>query len=97
MRRGLLIFLRMRIKEIHYSSRYTKSLKRCGLQRKLIERKIDDFIRNPFSKSLKTHKLSGKLEGYWSFSVNYHFRVIFYFIDENIVGFVDIGTHEIYK
>ena len=87
----------MKVKEIHYSSRYIKSLKRCGLQRKLIEKKINDFIINPLDKSLKTHKLSGKLEGYWSFSVNYHFRVIFYYINKDIVGFVDIGTHEIYK
>ena len=52
---------------------------------------------NPFEKSLRTHKLTGRLSGFWSFSINYHLRIIFYFIAENVVGFVNIGTHGIYK
>jgi mRNA-degrading endonuclease YafQ of YafQ-DinJ toxin-antitoxin module len=56
--------------------------------------KSDQFKANPFDPSLKTHKLSGKFKEYWSFSVEYDQRVLFYFNkDENAV-FVDIGSHD---
>ena len=55
------------------------------------------FIDNPFDPSLKTHKLTGKFVHYWSFSIDYHLRVLFEFIDEETVGLINIGTHEIYK
>jgi len=47
--------------------------------------------------ALKTHKLSGKLQEYWSFSIDYHLRIMFRFVDKQTVEFIDIGTHEIYK
>lgn len=87
----------MKINEIRYSSKYIKSFKNFSAQRKIINRKVDMFIANPFDKSLKTHKLSGELSGFWAFSINYHLRIIFYFIEEDIIGFVNIGTHGIYK
>ncbi len=52
---------------------------------------------NPLNPVLRTHKLSGKLESYWSFSINYEMRILFEFIDKETVGFVDFGTHEIYR
>jgi mRNA-degrading endonuclease YafQ of YafQ-DinJ toxin-antitoxin module len=52
------------------------------------------FCNNPYDLSLKTHKLSGDLEGLWSFSVNYEIRVIFKFIGKNKVLLIDVGTHE---
>lgn len=59
--------------------------------------KLELFKNNPFEASLKTHKLSGKLKNYWSFSVEYDLRVIFYFADESEIVFIDIGTHrEVY-
>ena len=59
--------------------------------------KIDIFLRNPYMPALKTHKLSGKLQEYWSFSIDYHLRIMFRFVDKQTVEFIDIGTHEIYK
>lgn len=97
MPKKLLIFIVMKVKEIRYSSKYIKSLKKYSTQQKLIAKKVDIFINNPFEESLKTHKLFGQLSGYWSFSVSYHLRVMFFFAKEDIVGFIDIGTHEIYK
>jgi addiction module RelE/StbE family toxin len=38
------------------------------------------FSQNPFDPKLRTHKLTGKLKGLWSFSVSYNYRVIFRFI-----------------
>lgn len=52
------------------------------------------FIRNPFDKRLKTHKLSGKLKDLWSFTVEYDLRVIFFFTKNRNAVFTDIGTHD---
>lgn len=56
--------------------------------------KLEIFTQDPFEPSLKTHKLSGKLKDYWSFSVEYDLRVVFYFEDDETAVFVDIGTHD---
>ena len=57
------------------------------------------FMEDPYSECLKTHKLSGKLKGMWSFSLGYDLRVIFYFTNDkpkNVV-ITNIGTHnEVY-
>nr|WP_226577591.1 hypothetical protein [Microseira wollei] len=34
--------------------------------------KVEQFVNDPFEKSLKTHKLSGKLKEFWSFSLEYN-------------------------
>lgn len=88
----------MNITKIHYASRFIRDLK--GLppeKQKLIARKIKLFKQNPFTPSLKTHKLSGSLEGYWSFSKNYSDRVVFRFINESDVLFYKVGSYDIYK
>lgn len=60
--------------------------------------KVKAFMADPFDPSLKTHKLSGKLKDYWSFTVEYDLRVLFYFEDDASVVFIDIGTHdEVYE
>jgi addiction module RelE/StbE family toxin len=58
--------------------------------------RLELFIKNPFDPNLKTHKLSGKLKGLWSFYVDYDFRVVFYFTKgkPKKVVFVDIGSHD---
>jgi addiction module RelE/StbE family toxin len=82
---------------VSYSSHFVKALKK-RLTNKISERrffqKLEVFIKNPFHPSLKTHKLSGDLEGYWSFSIEYDLRVIFYFSSNTKVVFADIGTHD---
>ena len=45
---------------------------------------------------LRTHKLNGKMEGYLSFSVNYEYRIIFQYEQDNI-ALVAVGNHEIYQ
>ena len=57
---------------------------------------IEIFIEDPFHIQLKTHKLSGKLKGLWSFSIGYDLRVVFYFTNDKPprAVFVDIGNHD---
>lgn len=59
--------------------------------------KIDIFLQDPYLPTLKTHKLTGKLKDFWSFSISHHLRIMFRFAEKNTVEFIDIGGHEIYK
>lgn len=67
-----------------------------NIKKKAVKKQVL-FQMDPFSPNLKTHKLSGKLEEYWSFSIDYHYRIVFRFISKSEVLFVDVGTHGIYK
>jgi len=84
--------------EIAFSSSFKRAFKRRiagnAEREDTFRTKIESFKNNPFEPSLKTHKLSGKLKDYWSFSVEYDLRIIFYFSDKEKVVLVDIGTHE---
>jgi addiction module RelE/StbE family toxin len=84
--------------EIFFSNSFKKSFKKTikndiNLKNKFWD-KVNIFINDPFERSLKTHKLSGKLKDLWSFTVEFDIRVIFYFADKSKVVFIDIGTHE---
>lgn len=87
----------MAIRNVYYSRRFKKSLQPYRSSKTTIKEKIELFLKDPFNPQLKTHKLTGKLSGYWSFSVTYHLRILFEFIDAKTVGLIDIGTHEIYR
>ena len=65
----------------------------------LAVKKIVLFKANQFNPCLKTHKLKGELQNFYSFSVNYQYRILFEFLDKNKneALFYDVGTHEIYK
>ena len=66
-------------------------------RRQRFEQTLAKFIDDPFTGSLRTHKLSGKLKGHWSFTVEYDLRVIFQFVDSNKALFKEIGSHnEVY-
>jgi mRNA-degrading endonuclease YafQ of YafQ-DinJ toxin-antitoxin module len=60
----------------------------------LFKRKMLVFLDDPYSPPLLTHKLSGRLEGSWSFSVSYDCRVIFRFLADDEVVLIDIGSHD---
>ena len=49
---------------------------------------------DPFQSSLKTHKLSGSLKGYYSCSITYSDRVIFLFLSGDDLVITDIGSHD---
>ncbi|HNR81306.1 MAG: type II toxin-antitoxin system mRNA interferase toxin, RelE/StbE family [Minisyncoccales bacterium] len=56
------------------------------------------FRNNPQDARLRVHKLSGRLSGYWAFSVNFEYRIIFYYGNSKEEIFFDsIGNHDIYR
>lgn len=86
------------IKTIRYSTHFERAM------RKLSPNLYHDFAQREkiFRKDcvdprLKTHKLKGKYSEYWSFSVTYQHRIIFQFLTDDMVYFIDVGDHSIYQ
>ena len=87
------------IKKIYYSTHFLESLSKITAQveRDFLKRE-SLFLKDPFHRSLKTHKLSGTYQDFYAFWINYRYRIMFKFLNNNSeVIFVNIGTHEIYK
>lgn len=84
--------------EIIYSSQFARKYRKLPLLVKgTAEEKEKIFRKNPFEPSLKTHKLKGELDGFWSFSVNQKYRIIFEFTKKDKVWFHTVGDHSIYR
>lgn len=84
--------------EIHYSKIFLKNYHRLPQKVKTKFESLETIFRqNPFNPKLKTHPLLGNLRGYYSFSIDYHYRVVFDFISENEIWFHNIGTHQVYQ
>mgnify|MGYP001572374193 CR=1 FL=1 len=82
---------------IDYSPNFKRQYKKLPLvTRDLAKKKIKMFITDPFDSALKTHKLHGILDGYWAFSVDARYRIVFGFI-ANTARFHRIGDHTIYR
>lgn len=86
------------VKKIEYSSKYIHSFKKLpgSIQQKARQKEIV-FRRAPFNPQLKTHKLHGRFRDYWSYSVDFKYRVIFSFPNSDKALFFDIGLHPIYQ
>jgi len=83
--------------KIEYSIKFHKQYYKLHSEiQKLADIKINLFTNDPFNPQLKTHKLHGNLSNFWSFSINYEYRVIVCFIGKNHVIFRNIGRHDIY-
>jgi len=79
--------------------KYTKLERKFFRKHSTLIKKYSHILKklqtNPFDNSLKTHKLSGKLEGLYSCSLDYQYRIIISIvIIDNKVYLVDIGTHD---
>lgn len=84
--------------KIVYTRNFLRMLRHLPLniQDKVCQKEII-FKKYPFSKILRTHKLSGKLSGHYAFSLDYNYRVIFKYLDKSTVAFLHVGDHSIYQ
>ncbi|MEO7766019.1 MAG: type II toxin-antitoxin system mRNA interferase toxin, RelE/StbE family [Ferruginibacter sp.] len=73
---------------------YKKQIKNQISTQLLFNEKVTLFLQDPYHPQLRTHKLSGKLKDFYSFTIGYDLRVIFYFASENEVIFENIGSHD---
>lgn len=85
--------------QIIYSSKFAREYKKLTSELKSVAKKKEKIFRkDPFDIRLKTHKLSGDLEGFLSFSLDFKNRIIFEFDDtKKVVYFHSVGSHDIYK
>ena len=67
--------------EVVWSSGFKQSFRKITQKNPQLKNQIVKILRlladDPFTPSLKSHKLTGDLAGLWSCSVAYNFRIIF--------------------
>ncbi|MBI5411771.1 type II toxin-antitoxin system YafQ family toxin [Candidatus Peregrinibacteria bacterium] len=81
----------------HFDNQYIKIVKKKPGVKTLLEGTIMLLGESMRAPSLSVHKLSGRLNGYWAFSLAHDLRVIFEWKNDKIT-LVNIGTHdEIYR
>jgi len=84
--------------EISYSSKFARDYKKLPIGvKRIAEKKEIIFRKNPFDQRLKTHKLKGCLSGFFSFSINQKYRIIFEIVNKNRIWFHSTGDHSVYK
>jgi len=90
------------VRKIVFDVSFNRSFK--NYKRKLSDKELNKlkkslliFKKNPFDPRLKTHKLKGNLKNYWSFSISYSDRILFRFLNNETVFFIDIGNHSVYR
>ena len=84
--------------DIFYTSKFERAFKKLDISiKRLAINKEQLFRENYRNPRLKTHKLNWKLEWYYSFSVDYSYRILFEFMDDWNVLFLNIWDHNIYK
>lgn len=83
---------------IDYTSRFLRQYKKLPAD---LQQEAKEVIRqlkiNPNASVLKTHKLKGTFEGFWSCSINYKYRIIFMYDTKDSIALLKIGDHAIYK
>lgn len=84
--------------KVGYTSKFGKSLNALPRDIQTLVVKKDELFRiDPFDPRLRTHRLKGKLEDYWAYSINYRYRIIFKFVSDLEIVYFNIGTHEVYR
>ena len=86
--------------EIGYRPSFIRQLNTLepDLREEVIET-IEEF-RNPLNhRHLRVHALSGKLKGFYSFSVNYRYRIVFTWVGKGkqLAAFAAVGDHDLYR
>lgn len=94
--------MKFRVKNIVFDAAFERNFN--NYRKRLPDKKLDNlkkrlliFKENLFDSRLKTHKLKGNLKDYWSFSISHSDRILFRFMDNETVFFIDVGDHSVYR
>ncbi|MGB5596545.1 MAG: type II toxin-antitoxin system mRNA interferase toxin, RelE/StbE family [Crocosphaera sp.] len=88
---------------IVWNNRFRRVFKKLIKKNPELKNKITSVLtllaEDPFTPSLKSHKLTGNLSNLWSCSVTYDCRITFIFsqdedLGESLIILVDIGSHD---
>ncbi|MBE9064278.1 type II toxin-antitoxin system mRNA interferase toxin, RelE/StbE family [cf. Phormidesmis sp. LEGE 11477] len=89
------------MRQLIFTSSFKRAFKRLVRRRPNIETRIENRLRllvdDPFTPTLQTHRLKGKLVGSWACSVEYDCRIVFSFVEDsetNDILLIDIGSHD---
>lgn len=86
-----------------FDTSFRRAVKRVCKNQPQLRSKMENVLAllsiNPFTPSLKTHKLKGDLENLWSCTVEYDCRIIFRFSklvdeEEEAIVLINIGSHD---
>ena len=82
-----------------WDNSFKRAFKRFVRKNPQLQEKIFSTLsileKDPFASSLKSHKLSGQLEGLYACFVAYNCRIIFALREEDkAIVLIDIGTHD---
>jgi mRNA interferase YafQ len=89
--------------KVVWSSGFKRSFKKITKKNSRLSDKIIETLKllavDPFTPSLKSHKLIGQMEGLWSCSVAYDCRIIFDISEDSqllemIILLIDVGSHD---
>lgn len=81
------------------SKQFKKDIKKIPLEIYLkFEERLLLFSQNPYHPLINYHALKGEYAGNYSINITGDYRLIFSFLDENILQLHRIGTHsQLYK
>ena len=91
------------MRQVVWSAAFARVLRRLLRRnpnlRARLERTLVQLGNDAFHASLSTHKLKGELEGVWSCSVDYDYRILFEFAKDPDSGeeeilLLTLGTHD---
>jgi len=84
--------------EIIYSSKFAREYKKLPIKIKMKAEEHEKIFRqNPHDPKLNAHKLRGRLNEFWSFSISNKYRIIFEFGNKDTIYFHSVGNHDIYQ
>lgn len=83
--------------KIKFTSNFVDKLRKIDKKDRRLAKKINERIKvfalNPNHHSLGLHKLTGELSECWGVTVEYNFRLVFYY-SSGCVIFINLGTHD---
>ncbi|MBI5793552.1 hypothetical protein HZA87_00475 [Candidatus Uhrbacteria bacterium] len=84
--------------QVAYTPKFVRAYKKLvpGLQIE-VKQALELFADKGNHDRLRVHKLSGRMEDRYSFSVNYKIRVVFRFLPDGRALLLTVGDHSIYS
>ncbi|MEK7665424.1 MAG: hypothetical protein AAB337_00920 [Patescibacteria group bacterium] len=84
--------------EVSYAARFVRAYKKfTPLLQEEVKRAITDFQNPATHERLRVHKLEGRLQGRYSFSVNYATRIVFMYLNKDQAVLLTVGDHDVYR
>lgn len=83
---------------IEYAPSFERIFKKLpkALKEEIIE-KIDLFADPKNHERMRVHKLHGQLKGFYSFSVNFKYRIVFSWASKTHATILTVGDHSVYE